>query len=147
MNNNRKNADPDFGIVMHEEARIMWTKKFALILSMALPAIAYADNEGGNASPLPTQNPPSKVTSHIDYLGTGFFNSREKSASAEPVPRQEDGIVVQSRSSFPLGNQSSSLHWEQGEQHPVLEYRLSDQGTLYFHVSKHGTTAGAQWKF
>ena len=134
--------------MVHEEVRIMWVKKFALILSMALPAAAYADNEGGNASPLPTQNPPNRAVSqsHIDYLGTGFVNNKEKSASTEPDPRIA-GETVQSKSIFSLGNQASTLHWEQGEQRPILEYRISEQGSLHLHVSKHGTTAAAQWKF
>jgi hypothetical protein len=131
---------------MHEEVRIMWAEKITLILSMVLPAAAYADNEGGNTSPLPTQNPPNKAVSHIDYLGTGFFNNKERSAITEPDPRIADG-AAQSKNGLSLGNQSSTLHWEQGEQHPILEYRISEQGSLHLHISKHGTTAGAQWKF
>lgn len=146
MKSKRKDADLDFGIVMHEEVRIMWAKKFALILSMTLPAAAYADNEGGNASPLSTPNPPNRAVSHIDYLATGFVNNKEKSTSTGLDLRMENQ-TISSKSPFSLGSQASTLHWEQGEQHPVLEYRLSEQGSLHLHVSKHGTTAAAQWKF
>ena len=127
----------------------MWTKKNALFLSMILPgaSIAFAENLEGTVSPLPAvSNQPNRGLAHVDYLGNGIFHEKQKPAQAEPnaptaVPAN------QGKPALAVGATPSALHWVPGESRPILEFRLSDQGSVRLHVSRHSTTAAAQWHF
>jgi hypothetical protein len=93
-----------------------------------------------------TQSTAIRATPHYDYLNNSFISNREKWVKPEAgTPNgsaPEHGKEFSAKSSTPNG-----LHWEAGAQRPVLEYKISDQGTIHLHVARHGTTASAVWSF
>jgi len=131
------------------EVGTMWAARKTLILSALLlgTANAYADKDGVIGTPLaPVQLPPTRTAPHIDYLGNHFFVVTEKAANLDPTFRNESAVnknkVVPANEGAPAG-----LHWVPGNQHPAFEFRLSDQGAIRIHPSRHGGSVTAAWSF
>jgi hypothetical protein len=126
----------------------MWAKKIALILSMALlgAPIAFAENGEVPVPPPPTPNQPNRNMAHIDYLGGGFFHDKQKPTQAAPNDFNT-AATTQGKTPLTVDETPSALHWVPGQAHPVFEFRLSNQSSVGLHISRHGTTAAAQWHF
>jgi hypothetical protein len=127
----------------------MCTKKEIVILCIGLALVTQACAQSTESVGPPTpgpQNTSIRATPHYDYLSSSSIFNREKwpkpeaGLSNELAPEQSKEFST--HSSIPPG-----LHWETGAQHPTLEYKISDQGTIHFHVARRGTTAAAVWSF
>jgi hypothetical protein len=127
----------------------MRAKTKTLILSVILlgTSHAHADNERPINAPISTdQNPPSRVVSHIDYLGNRFFTLTEKPVYPESILRGETADM-QSRDVTANEKPDAGMHWVTSDHHPALELRLSDQSAIRFHPSRHGGGVTAAWGF
>lgn len=127
----------------------MWAKGKTLILSTMLQVapFACADNAGLVASAPPTPpNAPNHPVSRLDFLSNSYFSANQKSAKDERTFRNEFENV-QSKNSAPNSSPPAGLHWALSDQRPALEYRFNIQGTLRFHIGRHGVKAGAVWNF
>jgi hypothetical protein len=127
----------------------MQTNGKALFLTAILSGatIAHADNAVVNAPPSPAMpNPQNRSVPRIDYLGNDFFFGAGKATRQESAFRDESP-VARGPVAMPNSIPSTGLHWVPGNQHPALELRLSDQGTIRFHPTRHGGSISAVWSF
>jgi hypothetical protein len=139
---------PAATITLSEKVCDMQKRGKALILTAVLSgaANAYADNAGQNGLPSPVmQNPQNRIVPRIDY-GNGFLVAARKTTLQESISHDQS-TVVRGPVATPIGSAPTGLHWTPGAQHPALELRLSDQGTIRFHPTRHGGTVSVGWSF
>jgi len=122
-------------------------KVFILLVVLLGAPNVYAENENATGLPLPaTQNPPNRATTHIDYLGNNFLTPAGNPSAREPVSFSATKERI-ATAVAPNDNSPAGLHWVTESQHPALELRLSDQGAIRFHPTRHGGSVAAGWKF
>jgi hypothetical protein len=138
-----------FDTVFPKKGRNMCTKREVVILYVGLSLATQSRAQFAELVGPPHQVAQSTsihVTPHYDYLGNSIISNREKWLKPESALSNglapEHGKEFSTNSSIPTG-----LHWEAGAQRPALEYKLSDQATIHFHVGRHGTSAAAAWSF
>ncbi|HXA47759.1 MAG TPA: hypothetical protein VNW52_09015 [Burkholderiaceae bacterium] len=93
-----------------------------------------------------TQGTAPRAAPHYDYYGNGLIHSREK--WQKPEAELSSGLAPEHGKAFSPNNAApTGLHWEAGARRPALEYKLSDQATIHFHVGRRGSSAAAVWSF
>jgi len=126
----------------------MCSTRRVLILCIGLALVSQVRAQFAEVvgPPQAAQSTSIRTTPHYDYLNNSFISNREKwvkpEAGTSTGSAPEHSKEFSAKSSMPNG-----LHWEAGAQRPVLEYKISDQGTIHIHVARHGTTASVVWSF
>jgi hypothetical protein len=133
------------GHLISLEANAMWMTKQLLMIVALSQAIAMAHADEANQTK-PTQDPLKHPLSRIDYLSAGFFAQREKSIILEP-PSTDKSDTPAIKASTSNANDTNGLHWVTNDQHPALEYGLSNDSTMRFHLGRHGAVMSLGLKF
>ena len=133
------------GHLISVEANAMCTTRQVLMMLALMQVISLAHADDTNV-PKPTPDQAKHPLPRIDYLSAGFLAQREKSDSAETPPSDKSN-AAEMKAIGPNATTANGLHWAKGDQHPALEYRLSNDSAMRLRLGRHGAALSLGIKF